>query len=337
MAKQFNDLLARIAAKQKVPSVTRYRGMMVVDPETGNLACNIQGVVLPVTYFDPLVLDVGDAVVVDLVGGARGQKEAIVTGRLHTTYRESTAKVTVVPPSSQTITITIGANTYLASFVSSYTPVVNDVVSITWNRGIPTVVGKYGTSYTPPPPYVNSTPKPKPITTTVKPPPPPPSTGANTYSATQSGTYTPGLGGWDRWRGGGGYVHQGGLAWGGFGNNGAWFYNGGPRQLLGRTITKIEFTIGSRVPVGYYNSAVVVHLYAHTSRTRPAGDVSRVLGPFNVTIPAGSGQRVISLPLSWAATILNGGGVAMTGEQYAAFHGRNTQPASGKLKLYWRR
>lgn len=337
MARQFNDLLARIAQKQQVPGVRRFRGVMVQDPTTGLLACNVQGVTIPVTYFDPLILDIGDAVVVDIVGGARGQKEAIVTGRLHTTYRESTAKVTVVPPSSQVITIAIGSTSYQASFVTSYTPVVNDIVSIIWNRGIPTVTGRYGTTYTPPPPPPLTSGKPKPITTTVKPPPPPPQTGKNTYSATQSGTYTPGLGGWDRWRGGGGYVHQGGLAWGGFSNNGAWFYNGGPKQLAGRTITRIEFTLGSRVPVGYYNSAVVVHFYLHSSLKRPAGDVNRTTGPFNVSVPAGSGPRVILLPTSWGSAILSGYGIGIAGEQYAAFHGRNTQTYSGKLTLYWRR
>src|SRR5690349_15923133 len=304
---------------------------MVQNAETGLLDCNVQGVNIPVTYFDPLILDVGDAVMVDIIGGARGQKEAVVTGRLHTTYRESTAKVTVVPPSSQVITIAIGSTSYQASFVTSYTPVVNDIVMITWNRGIPTVTGRYGTTYTPPPP-----PKPKPVTTTVKPPPPPPSTGKNTYSATQSGTYTPALGGWDRWRGGGGYVHQGGSAYGAA-NNGAWFYGGGPKQLAGRTITKIEFRLGSRIAVGAYNSVVVVHFYLHNAVKRPAGDVTRTLGPFNVAVAPGGTQHVITLPNSWAAGLLAGGGIGISGEQYAGFHGRNTQSNSGALTLYWSR
>lgn len=331
MAKNFSDQLARLAARTPTQSVRRYKGVMVQDAETGTLAANVGGVVLPVTYSDPLILAAGDTVIIDLVGAARGQREAVVTARLHTTYRESTAKVTSVPPSSQTITITQGSTSYLASFVTSYTPVVNDIVTITWNGGVPTVLGKYGSTYTPPPPV-----KPR-ATAPVKAPPPPPQVGRNSYAATQSGTYTPGLGGWDRWRGGGGYVHQGGAPWGGFANNGAWFYGGGPRQLAGRTITKIEFNLGGRIAVGNYNSVVVVHFYAHNARTRPGGDVTRTAGPYNVAVAPGGSQHVINLPLGWASHILAGGGIGISGEQYAAFHGRNTQPTSGRLTLHWRR
>lgn len=322
-----NRNLARVARLIPAGGVRRYRGVMVTDVSTGRLAANVGGVIIPVTYVDPLIVYEGDEVIVDVASAGRGLGEAYVMGRISSISRPPNATVKTVPPGSSTITVTgSDGDDYTAYFVTSYAPVVNDKVTLAWAGSVPTVQGKIGT--TPVPVVAPRTP--------VPPPPPPPTTGKNSYAATDSGTYTPGLAGWERWRGGGGYVHQGGIQYGYY-NYGAWFYGGSPKQLAGRTITRISFTLGSRVPVGYYNAAATVHFYAHTSARKPAGDVSRVTSAYNVSIPAGSGMRTFDLPASWGATLLAGGGIAIAGEPYAAFHGRYTQPSSGLITLYWRR
>ncbi len=313
--------LAGIARLIPANKAERHRGV-IVDDGNGVLSVNVGGNILPCTFLDPVTLQDGDACNVQIYNG-----EAVVTGRLVDAPRPSSGTVKTVPPSSNTITVTGSDGVdYDAYFVQSYTPTVGHIVALSWSAGNATVTGRYGA--TPAPQAVKSAP--------VATAPTAPSTGSNTYAATDSGTWTPGLGLWDHWRGGGGHVYQGGSAYG-YANYGAWFYGGSPGQLKGRTITGINFTLGSRFAVGNYNSPVVVHFYLHTSARKPGGDVSRTSGPFNVTIPAGSGIRTFGLPASWGTTLLNGGGIAIAGEDYAGFNGRFSQPASGTLKLYWSR
>ena len=151
-----------VAAKYQSGSFTRYKGVMVLD-ETGALAVNVNGNVIPTSYADPIVVAVGDAVSVDLMTGATGLSEAVVTGRITLTPRPGTGKVKTVPVSSPTITVTGTDNIdYTATFVSSYTPVANDNVILAWNAANPTVNGKVGSTAAPPPPV-------DPV-----PPPPPP-------------------------------------------------------------------------------------------------------------------------------------------------------------------
>jgi hypothetical protein len=290
----------------------------------GDLGVNVWGNVLPARYADPLVVNVGDTVVVDLMAGPTGQSEAVVSGKLTPAPRPGTGKVTTVPPSSPTITVTgtdgIG---YTAYFVGSYTPTVNDNVILAWNAATPTVTGKVGATATPPAPAQP-----------VPPPPPPPQTGTSTYQATDSDTIWP-SGGWGSWAGGGSNVYEGGASYGGP-VYGAWFYSGSPAELAGRTITRIRFNTGQRRNVGSYNTAANVNFYAHTSPNKPAGDVTRAVGPNAVTIAPGF-NGTIDLPLTFAATLQAGGGISIAGEPYAGFNGRNTQPDSGLLTIDWTR
>lgn len=329
-----SNKLGALAGMIPTSSAGLRKGVIVKDPDAGNaLAVNLDGEIVPVAWADPMTIFEGDVVLVAILRSVRGQSEAVAVTRVTDVLRPNIGTVSSVPPGSDRISV-IGSDgvTYSAYFVASYVPAVNDKVFMIWSGGVPVIYGEGGATmseYTPPaPPPVPPPP--------VVPPPPKLITGSNTYAAANSGTYTPALSGWDRWRGGGGYVHQGGSAYGAA-NSGAWFYHGAPKALAGRTITRIQFTLGSRLTVGAYNSPVVVHLYRHGNPTKPAGDVSRIQGPHNVTIPAGAGQRTFDLPLSWAAGILAGGGIGIYGEQYAGFHGRGTQPSSGLLKLYWKR
>lgn len=303
-------------------SFARYKGVMVLDVN-GALAVNVNGNIIPASYSDPIVVAVGDAVSVDLVTGATGQSEAVVTGRLTLTPRPATGTVTTVPVSSPTITVTGTDNVaYTATFVSSYTPTVNDNVILAWNAAAPTVTGKVGATAAPPPP-------PPPVA----PPPPPASTGWNTYPATDSSTWA--TYGWDTFAGGGGNVY-GGSTYDTV--TGAWFYGGSPKALAGRTITRVSFDLPNRRPVGNYNNTVNLVFSLHTSQRRPAGNVTLTGATSAVTVRVGWTNGIINLPATFGAGLIAGYGIAITpASDYAGFDGRLINPASGKITLYWSR
>jgi hypothetical protein len=237
------------------------------------------------------------------------------------------ATVTTVPGGSDTITVTANGTDYTATFLAAYTPTVGDRVRLMWQGRDVTAIGKVGVTPTiilPP----GGTP----------PPPPAKSSGTFNAPATDSATIW-GPGGWDSWAGGGGHVYQG--TWGGSTVTGAWFYGNTMAELAGATITRIQFRVPPRRSVGAYNSAGNLHLYAHTSPSRPAGDVTRVAGPTDVSIPGGwnpgPGDGFVDLPTSYASTLIAGGGVSISGDPYMGFVGKPSDPASGQLRIEWSR
>lgn len=310
-------------SKQAGQRTSRYQGTVVLS--ASGLGVNVAGQVLPARVMDPLVVVEGDVVVVDVVRESRGQATAWVMGRAAPGFRPAEATVKVVPVGSDTITVTgtDGAD-YTATFVSSYTPTVNDRVTLNWNAATPTVLGKVGVTAAPP------TPPPP-----VAPPPAPSQTGQSSYHATQSSTLW-GPGGWGSWAGDGSHVYQGN--YGGAGAlTGAWFYGGATSELAGRTITRIRFVLGRRRAVGSSNAAATVHLKSHTSANRPGGNVTLGAGSTDVTADPGQGPREYDLPLSFAAALQAGGGIAITGDPYCGFDGIAARADSGLLIIDWSR
>lgn len=302
-----------------------YMGVVVKTNNTGALGVNVQGNVLPARWADPIIVAVGDSVLVQIAVSRTGQSEAIVRGRITSRPRPARGTVSVVPVGSDTITVNgTDGHSYAATFVASYVPTVGDEVILSWNASLPSVVGKVAA--TPGPTPAPPPPAPAP------PPPPAPTTGQSTYPATDSNTYWP-PGGWGSWAGGGGHVYQGNYGSGHV--YGAWFYSGAVRQLAGRNITRIRFYLGNRRAVGNYNSPVTVHIYVHNSANRPGGDVNRITGPHNVTAWAGQGLTMYDLPLAFGSTLQGGGGIAIYGDPYCGFNGRSIQPDSGKLIIDW--
>ena len=237
--------------------------------------------------------------------------------------REGT--VTAAPGGSDTITVTANTIDYTATFLAAYTPTVGDRVRLLWQGRDVTVVGKVGI-----------TPVPGAVMPSTAPPPSANTAGQFNCAATDSGTWTPELSGWDRWAGGGGNVHQGGSAYGGT-NSGAWFYANAMAELSGATISRVQFRLPARRTVGSYNSALGVNLYAHTSPNKPAGDVSRTAGPTTISVAPGWGGGWIDLPTSLAPALIAGGGISISGEPYLGFTGKPSDPASGQLRLDWSR
>lgn len=242
--------------------------------------------------------------------------------------REGT--VTTVPGGSDTITITAGGADHTATFLSGYTPTVGDRVRLLWQGRDVTVVGKVGVT-----PSMGLT------GTTLgglAAPPAPKSSGKFNAPALDSATMW-GPGGWDSWAKGGGHVYQG--TWAGSTVTGSWFYGNTMAELAGATIHRIQFRVPARRSVGDYNTAGNIHLYAHTSPSRPGGDVTRVTGPANASIPAGwapgPDEGWVDLPLTFAPTLISGGGVSISGDPYLGFLSKKSDLASGQLRIDWSR
>lgn len=169
-------------------------------------------------------------------------------------------------------------------------------------------------------------------------PPAPPrrrQTGTDTINAVESGSFQPGFG-WD-------YAGDRVMQWQNGSNRenrGAWFYGWRPEQFRGRTIRTAQLRLGPRLRVGAYDVPLTLHIYRHTNRTRPAGDVTRVGSPTDVTIPANSTDRDrwVDIPVADVQAIVdNGGGLAILGSPHGGVEGIETFPTSGQLRFNWER
>lgn len=303
--------------------VRTYQGIIVRNADTGMLEVNVMGNVVDAKWSDPLVVEEGDSVLVQFgTGRTQALNTCVVVARISDRARPERGTVTVVPPSSPTVSVagTDGV-TYLATFVTSYSPVVNDQVRLSWAASNPTIMGKVATTATP-----------APIARPITKPPAAPTTGRKAYWASDSNTYWA-PGGWGSWAGGRGRVYQGNYGYGDV--YGAFFYNGGPKQLAGKTITKLILRLGHRLHVGSYNSAATIHIYATSNSRRPSGNVTTVGGPVNVTAWPGQGYTDYNIT-SLASHLLAGGGLAIIGSPYAGFMGIPEKPDSGRLTFDWR-
>lgn len=309
---------------QKIPAGGSRLRLGVVTTVDGQRMVNVDGNILqPHSWADPLVVDDGDPVEVQIFASGVGGGRVHVSGRSTGQPRHRTGTVTQVPAGSPTIKVTAGGRTYDAEPVGGLYA-INDVVHLDWGAGAPRVIGKVTQSTAPRPP---APPPPNP-------PPPKPATGKTSAAARSSRTYWAG-GGWGSYAGDGNKVHQG--TWGGATVTGAWFYGTPFKALTGRRIVRIQFRTGHHLWAGA-SGPKTFRFYAHTNPTQPGGDTNRVIGPFDYTLPQGAAPRWIDLPLSFANTLINGGGIAVAGGAYAAMQGRtSSSPDSGSLILHWER
>lgn len=288
------------------------------------LALSVDGLVQSARWLQGYVPTAGDAVAFIVTRDQDGQSSNLVLGRVAATSSPvlpDEALVIVVPASSATITVAIDGTSYTAKFVGP-APAVGDRVLLEHRRSMIYVVGKVGTTAAPAPPE----PPPAPPA----PPPTSPTTGTASFGAIDSATARVGSG----WNSPSGQtVIQG--TYGGVSYAGAWFYGTAPSSLAGRTLTGARVYLAARRRMGSYNDPVVIHLYAHTSTSRPGGDVSRVVGPHDVTLPSGWGGGWVDIPTSLAAQVVAGGGLGIAGSPYAGVSGRGDDPQSGALSIDW--
>lgn len=294
---------------------------------------NVSGNLLDARWNDPIELKQNVPIVVDITNDGLGQSSALVMGVYADQPRPSTGAVLTVGVKQIVIAGDDGGSYATARFVNPYVPgptstdpprltyAPGDTVELKWGGGTPVIIGIIAAA----------------VVVPASLPPLPPArvfTGETTAIATATDTW--GVGGWGRWAGsqnGGEDLYSG--TWAGQILTGAWFYGAPKPGLAGKTITRIRFKLPARLNVGASGPATI-HLYAHTSGSRPRGDVNRTIGPFDYTVPQGFAGKHIDLPLSFAPALIAGGGISIAGHPYAGFKSRLDDPESGKLVMNWR-
>lgn len=309
----------------KIPRGSSRLRLGIVATVDGARLVNVDGNLLkPSSWADPMVVDDGDAVTVEISSSGIGGGRVNVQSRATSEPRPRTGTVTQVPAGSNTITVEANGISYPTEPANG-PYAVGDKVHFDWGAGKPRALGKVAltaAAIVEPKKFAPAPPKPR-------------ATTGKTSAAARS-SRTRGPNGWGTHAGDGAKVYQG--TYGGVITTGAWFY-GTPLKGLndGRKITRIQFRTGAHLNVGAYGSKTF-HFYAHTHASQPGGDTNRVSGPHDVSIPQGAAPRWIDLPLSFAAHLLAGGGIAVAGDPYAAMQGRtSSSPDSGALILHWER
>lgn len=166
------------------------------------------------------------------------------------------------------------------------------------------------------------------------PPPPAPAAGTLPVTAAGSGTWRTGGWGWatstDVVQGGYPYIDQD--------SRGGWWYGDAPRALTGRTITGLRIRLGTRTHIGSHDTTAALHLYLTTDTTRPTGDLTRIAGPTDVTLPPGARPGWYGLPAAWGQALADtGGGIGVQGTPYTGITGTTDDPESGQLHIDWTR
>lgn len=285
---------------------------------------DVGGNLLTCRWLDPIQPLQGGNLVVDITTDERGQSSALVIGGYTDQPRPSTGTVTAVVAAGVATKISFTGEDGQAysseRFVGSYN--LGDIVLLDWAAGQVSIIGKVPQPTVTPP--ANA------------PVPPGGSSIAGTHRTAAIKSDTCGVGGWGRWATsqlGGEDVYTGNYGAGPLA--GSWFYGAGNTVLAGRTVLAARFRLPERLRVGSYNNPVAIHLYAHTSQNQPGGDVTRTVGPFDVTVQPGAPPQWVTLPSTFHAVLVNGGGISITGDPYAGFASRLKDPESGKLAFDW--
>ena len=306
--------LALEVATGRLPGAVILAGDVVMLD--GALAVNVGGTYPPVRWVAGWVPAVGDVVRVLAYAG-----EYLVVGRVQSTARPATGTVTAA--GTPRCTVSAGGVLYQCLRDAAYTPVVGHVVRLDWSEPVPWVIGQTLTdsSVAPTDPTVPA------------PPPTGPVTGVDTFAAVDSGRWSTTYG----WAADGTYAGRPQQGTSGGTNTGAWFYGAGPAAALaGRTITRAEVYV-IRASIQGPGGAAAVHLYRHTSNTRPAGNVARVAGPSDVSRARGEAGWA-DVPAAWGQSIVDGGGgLAIFGDPYLLLDGLLQNGQSGALRLTWAR
>lgn len=295
----------------------------VVEGGEGSKAkVNVEGRALPARWADPLVVRPGDVVLVLLSPGIRGQGGATVICKTSDRPRVPEGTVSSIPGGSQ-INVTVDGETKSCRYLTGYTPVVGDLVSLTWHGGTPFVMGKSSGS-------ASTTAV---ASTGVSDPAPSSSSGVDRFPATSSGTWSHSVGGWSSYYGSD--LMQG--TWAGKSYSGAWFYGSAPKSKLeGKKVSKVLVKYGSRKYAGNYNDPLVLNLYRHTQTSMGSSEPPRTHGPQGVTLAVNAGPGWVELPISWGQAIVDdGGGISISGGSYGGVSGRGAEAESGLLEIHW--
>lgn len=311
------------ARLEDVIDPAKHRVRMIPGFAAAGGMVSIGGLVQPAIWLRHVTAVEGDPVQVLLVDRPDAPSTALVlgeTGAMPPQPREGT--VQTAPMGSETVTVATDSGPISATFLASYIPAVSDRVRLLWSNGEATVLGKVGVTPV------------REVKKKAEPTPPPPSKagdGGDTFTASDSGTYSTAFNAWNSYYGKD--VYQGSYPSSGA-NRGAWFYHGKPSKLAGKKATGVQFWMPRRARAGAFNSSVQVTLYLHGSKKRPSGDVNRGAS-HTVTVPANFKGGWIDLPASWGDDLIGGDGIGIAGGAYAAFEGVAKSAKSGQIRISW--
>jgi len=281
---------------------------------------NLNGNLLDARWSNSVSPQQDGPIVVDLTDNGDGQSSALVLTGYSDQPRPATGTVLSVGTTEIVLTGADGITYTTSRFSGSY--VVGDPVYVAWDAAQPIILGRL--------PSITPTP---PTETPVGASPIIP-TGTAKAAAGKTNSFW-GPGGWGSWAGstqGGEQIYSGNYGSGPV--TGAWFYGAAFTNLGTKTVTEVRFRLPQRLNIGGSGSATV-HIYAHTSKYQPGGDVSRTVGPFDVTLPQPQGAHWITLPISFASVLKAGGGISIAGDPYVGFDGRLKDPQSGRIEMDW--
>lgn len=285
---------------------------------------NLNGNLIDARWAHGVSPEQGGAIVVDLTNNGDGQSSALVSfGYSDQPLPTTGTAQSVIPAGVSTQIVFLGSDgvQYTTDrFVGDYSP--GDQVFVTWDANTPIILGKLSTIKPTPP--AQSPVAASPITPT----------GTAKAAAGKTNTWW-GPGGWGSWAGstqGGEQLYSGNYGSGPV--SGAWFYGAAFTTLGSKTVTEVRFRLPQRLNIGASGSATI-HLYAHTSKYQPGGDVNRTVGPFDVTVSQAQGAHWITLPLTFAPVLKAGGGISISGDPYVGFDGRLKDPQSGRIEMDW--
>ena len=225
-------------------------------------------------------------------------------------------------PLPQTVTVTAtsvaGKPGYLQAgarelqYLASYAPSVGDVVQVLWQGSQGLVLGVAPTQSGTAPPV----PTPGGITS-----------GVMDFPARDAGSWEGYWGQTD--------VSQG--SWGSYGPYyGAWFYSNEPYQALNDATVQAAYIYVHRKAGAGVSGQQTMHFYHHTSDYRPATDVARDLGPYDVLGWDRGAEGWLQIPNALAtAVITTGGGIGIAGNPYVRTD--QTNPMNGAIRIYWQR
>ena len=308
-----------------IPGGNTRRTYGVAHHDGSRWYANVGGNLLTARWNAEIRPSQGLPIAVDITTDGMGQSTAAVPFAYVDQPRPGTGTATAfIPGGVADLLVFVGEDgvTYETDqFIGSYNP--GDPIYLNWDADKPTVMGKIGALAAPPPPAPTP------------PPPPVAGNGATTLLATASDTFW-GPGGWGSYatsRNGGEDVYTGNYGSGPV--TGAWFYGAPKPELQGKSVTRVQFKVPARIAAGSHNSPATIHFYAHTSGSRPGGDVNRTVGPHDISIPAHWQGGLIDLPTTFGPVLAAGGGISIAGDPYAGFISRLKDPESGKVVVDW--
>jgi hypothetical protein len=295
------------------PVVALVPGTVVAVGEV--LGVNVNGSTPPVWWPAGYIPTVGDAVKVLMVNGTAVVHSPVIVGQRPLTGTASGSA------SGGFVNVVTSAGTIACRYTGS-APANGTLVRLDWQSTTPWVWPSAASA--PPAPVL-------PITPPTPEPPPVTTTGTHIVTAGDSGSWSPQ--GWSAFHGTD--LTQGAYG-GGSSYTGAWFYGATPQQILGATVTRFQLRLGARRRLGSYNADTSLNVYLTSDVNRPAGDTTRVAGPWAIALGVDAGPQWVELPPGWGqALVVNGGGIAIAGNPYAGVVGIGGDPESGQLAFDW--